>query len=258
MHIIWRKIMKRSKLWLGLVLIMVIALGLSACASTPEAEKSEPVELVDQGDGRNLVILTEKAAERLDIQTDTIREEQVFVTRSYGGEVVADNGAGSGAMVMVSLTGEEMGMVNTEIPALVFPMINDDPEDSDNQVGLVAELDDMPGMDDVEDNGVTTLYYTVQDSGADLVTGQRALVEVSLKGDQGVKLVVPAAALLYGLNGETWVYISTEPLQFLRVPVVVDYIKDDTVVLVEGPAAGTKVVVLGVPELHGADTGVGK
>jgi hypothetical protein len=30
------------------------------------------------------------------------------------------------------------------------------------------------------------------------------------------------------------------------------------VVLVEGPAAGTKVVVVGVPELHGADTGVGK
>lgn len=250
--------MKHRKIWYGLVLIIMTAIGLAACSPEPTIEKEAPVELIDQGDGFNLVILTEKAAERLDIQTDTVREEQILVTRSYGGEVVADNGAGSGAMVMVSLTGEEMGMVNTEIPALVFPMINDDPEDSDNQVGLVAELDDMPGMDDVEDNGVTTLYYTVQDSGADLVTGQRALVEVSLKGDQGPQLVVPAAALLYGLNGETWVYISTEPLQFLRVPVVVDYIKDDKVVLVEGPAAGTKVVVLGVPELHGADTGVGK
>ncbi len=250
--------MKRRNLWLGLVIVMIAVFGLAACGESPPVENPDPVELIDQGDGRNLVVLTEKAAERLDIQTDTVREEQVLVTRSYGGEVVADNGAGSGAMVMVSLTGEEMGMVNTEIPALVFPMINDDPEDSDNQVGLVAELDDLPGMDDVEDNGVTTLYYSVQDSGAGLVTGQRALVEVSIKGDQGPQLVVPAAALLYGLNGETWIYINPEPLQFLRVPVVVDYIKDDTVVLVEGPAAGTKVVVVGVPELHGADTGVGK
>ena len=79
------------------------------------------LRLIDQGDGRNLVVLTEKAAERLDIQTDTVREEQVLVTRSYGGEVVADNGAGSGALVMVSLTGEEMSMVNTEIPAAGFP-----------------------------------------------------------------------------------------------------------------------------------------
>jgi hypothetical protein len=30
------------------------------------------------------------------------------------------------------------------------------------------------------------------------------------------------------------------------------------VVLVDGPAAGTKVVTVGVAELYGADTGIGK
>ena len=67
-----------------------------------------------------------------------------------------------------------------------------------------------------------------------------------------------AKAILYDLNGNTWIYISPESLQFLRVPVVVDYILEDTVVLLEGPPAGTKVAVVGVAELHGADTGVGK
>ena len=249
--------MKRSKLWLGLVLIMVVALGLSACASTPEAENSEPVELVDQGDGRNLVILTEKAAERLDIQTDTVLEEQIALTRSYGGEVT-EASAGSNAIVMVSLTSEEMSVINLDVPALVFPLNGDDVEDSDEGTGLMAELDELPGMEDVEDNGVTTLVYSVKDSEEDLVTGQRLVVEVSLKGDQGPQLIVPVASLIYDLNGGTWIYISREPLQFLRFPVVVDYILDDMVVLSEGPPAGTKVVVVGVAELHGADTGVGK
>jgi len=30
------------------------------------------------------------------------------------------------------------------------------------------------------------------------------------------------------------------------------------VVLTDGPAAGTEVVTVGVPELYGADTGIGK
>ena len=122
----------------------------------------------------------------------------------------------------------------------------------------MAELDELPGLDDAEDNGVTNLYYLVKNTEAGLVTGQRLMVDVSLKGDQGPQLIVPVASLLYGLNGETWIYISPEPLQFLRVPVVVDYIQDDMVVLIDGPTAGTKVVTVGVPELHGADTGVGK
>ncbi len=249
--------MKRRNLWIGLVVIMIAALGLAACGQEPTQEKIEPVELVDQGDGRNLLILTEKAAERLDIQTDTVREELVLVTRSYGGEVT-EASAGSGAMVMVSLTTEEMGMVDADVPALVFPLDDDDAEDSDEDEGFMAELDELPGMDDAEDNGVTTLYYSVKDSKAGLVAGQRLIVEVSLKGDQGPQLVVPVASLLYGLNGETWIYINPDHLQFLRVPVVVNYIIGDMVVLVDGPTAGTKVVTVGVPELYGADTGVGK
>ena len=46
-------------------------------------------------------------------------------------------------------------------------------------------------------------------------------------------------------------------LVYVRAPVVVESIKGPTLVLKEGPAAGTTVVV-GVAELYGAETGIGK
>jgi hypothetical protein len=130
--------------WFGLVIILIAALGLAACGQEPTYEKIEPAELVDQGDGRNLVILTEKAAERLDIQTETVREESIHLTRTYGGQVSKSSGD-SAAMVMVSLTEEEKGMVDTNFPALIIPLEDDDEEDSDEEEsGFSAEFDELP------------------------------------------------------------------------------------------------------------------
>ena len=72
------------------------------------------------------------------------------------------------------------------------------------------------------------------------------------------RLVIPYSAMIYDLNGDTWIYISSEPLTFVREPITVDYIDGDMVVLADGPATGTEVVTVGVPELYGADTGIGK
>jgi hypothetical protein len=72
------------------------------------------------------------------------------------------------------------------------------------------------------------------------------------------RLVVPYAAVIYGLNGETWVYSNIEPLTFRRESITVDYIEGDIAVLLDGPPAGTEVVTVAVAELYGADTGVGQ
>jgi hypothetical protein len=84
------------------------------------------------------------------------------------------------------------------------------------------------------------------------------LLEISLLGNGIERMVVPYSALIYDLQGNTWVYTSSEPLVFIRQPVVVDYIDGDNVVLLQGPPVGTDVVTVGVAELYGADTGVGK
>jgi len=70
--------------------------------------------------------------------------------------------------------------------------------------------------------------------------------------------IIPYAAVLYGLHGETWTYTNPEPLVFVRQLIVIDHIEGDRVVLSEGPDAGTAVVVIGAAELYGAEVGVKK
>ena len=72
------------------------------------------------------------------------------------------------------------------------------------------------------------------------------------------RTVIPYGALIYDLEGATWVYVSPEPLTFERKAITVDHIEGDTVILIDGPAVGTEVATVGVAELYGIDTGVGK
>ena len=77
--------------------------------------------------------------------------------------------------------------------------------------------------------------------------------EEQVNGTQ--RKVIPYAAVIYDLKGETWTYTNPEPLTFVRQPITVDHIEGDKAVLSDGPAAGTEVVTVGVAELYGTDTG---
>lgn len=78
---------------------------------------------------------------------------------------------------------------------------------------------------------------------------------VSVDGDQKL---IPYAAVLYGLDGETWAYTNPEPLVYIRQNIVIDHIDGDSVVLSEGPDVDTPIVTVGVSLLYGAETGVSK
>src|SRR5499426_2984708 len=66
-----------------------------------------------------------------------------------------------------------------------------------------------------------------------------------VRADPSGRLIVPYASVLYDLSGKTWVYVSTEPLTFVRGPVEIDTIKGDNVYLIDGPPVGTKVLAGG-------------
>jgi hypothetical protein len=145
--------MKFIHRWAVLILIVF---QITACApvSSPKVEKIQPFSLEPvEGSDLKRIILTEKAVERLDIQTLAIREEQI--------------------------------------------------------------------------NGV-------------------------------MRKVTPYASIIYDLEGATWVYINPSPFTYVRESVTVDFIDGDNAVLKTGPSSGTEVVVIGVAELWGTETGLSK
>jgi hypothetical protein len=69
----------------------------------------------------------------------------------------------------------------------------------------------------------------------------------------GNRKVVPYAALIYGPEGETYVYTSPEQLTYLREVVRVVRVTGDRVLLSDGPPAGAEVVTVGAAEVYGAE-----
>jgi CzcA family heavy metal efflux pump len=247
------------------VILAIASLPLSACAQTPTApEKVQPAH-VEPIEGTDLkrVVLTEKAAERLGIETAPVREEQVVRTRTVGGVVVAaPEGEGAGpdtVWVRVLLTESELGMVDRSQAARVLSL-DDDEQESGEGEGLAAEADERPGGDDAEDDDSTeaVLYYAVDNADNRLVPGQRVFVELVLSSSGTPRIVVPYAAVIYDTQGETWVYTNPESRVFVRWPIVVDYIEDELAFLSVGPPSGTAVVTVGAAELFGTETGVSK
>jgi hypothetical protein len=108
----------------------------------------------------------------------------------------------------------------------------------------------------LEEIGDTDIHrITLTEKAAERLGIETAAVrEESVNGAQ--RTVVPYAAILYDIQGGTWIFTNPEPLVFIREAITVDHIEGDMVVLTEGPAVGTNVVTVGVAELYGADTGV--
>lgn len=255
--------MQHTNRWVVLILLILAALPLSGCgrAESVAAGKIAPSKLeAIEGSDFKRVILTEKAAQRLDVQTVPVREEQVVRKRTVGAEVVAQRGAGVASprrvWVRVPLDESSPDKVDRGQPARILSL--DDEEDADDETaGVTAEPDEGPGDDDPE-KATGAVYYVVTSAEDGLAPGQRVLVELTLLGGDTPREIVPYAAVLYGVNGETWVYSSPEPLVYVRQPIVIDYIEDDLAILSEGPEAGTPVVTVGAAELFGAETGVSK
>ena len=69
-------------------------------------------------------------------------------------------------------------------------------------------------------------------------------------------LAVPYAALIYAVDGTTWVFVRTEPLTYQRTAVAVAAKTGDRVALTSGPPVGAEVVTVGAAELVGVETGI--
>ena len=69
----------------------------------------------------------------------------------------------------------------------------------------------------------------------------------------GQETVIPYDAVIYGADGKTYAYTAPEPLTYVRQEISVDHFDGDSVVLSDGPPAGTEVVTVGVDEVYGTE-----
>lgn len=105
----------------------------------------------------------------------------------------------------------------------------------------------------------TDIYkVTLATSAADRLDLKTAKVTEARSKSGAIRKVIPYAALLYDLKGETFTYTSPEPLVFIRESVTVDYIDGERVFLLAGPKVGTLVVTAAGAELYGIEFGLGK
>lgn len=106
----------------------------------------------------------------------------------------------------------------------------------------------------VEEIAGTELWrLTLTESAAERLGIQTATVESAGDG-----LVVPSAAVIIDPTGTYWVYTNPEPFVFLRHEIRPVREEGQQAFFEVGPAIGTPVVTTGVPELYGAEFGIGK
>jgi hypothetical protein len=97
--------------------------------------------------------------------------------------------------------------------------------------------------------------------GSDLqrvILTEKAAERIGLETVTASGMEVPYAAVIYDIEGNTWIYTMPEPLTFVREQIVIDSIEGDTAILAESLASEFNVVTVGVAEIYGTETGVSK
>lgn len=116
-------------------------------------------------------------------------------------------------------------------------------------------VDAPPSADPVA--ATVDLYFQLDNTAPNFTPGQRVGVTIPLRGNEE-SLTVPWGAVVYDIQGGSWIYRRIGPHAYQRERVFVRYVTDETAVLASGPAVGSEVVSQGAQELFGTETGFSK
>jgi hypothetical protein len=112
------------------------------------------------------------------------------------------------------------------------------------------EINDPVAIQHLEGTDVARVTLTAR-------AAQRLDIQTAPVEMEGSRMVIPSAAWFVQPDGTFWVYTSPEPLVFIRHKINVEHDDGARTFLTEGPAPGTRVVTVGVPELLGAEFEIG-
>jgi len=115
------------------------------------------------------------------------------------------------------------------------------------------------------ETAVTVEAGADEDQPARLTVSERAEQRLGLRTEpvrpltgqaNGATEVISYSAVVYDADGQSWAFSAPSPRTYIRVPIVISSIAGQTVQLKSGPPVGTQVVVVGAPELVGAEAGI--
>jgi RND family efflux transporter MFP subunit len=158
------------------------------------------------------------------------------------GQVVSDDVL----WVRVALYAGDLASVARGAPATVTPLGN-------AAMSLPATFVDMPPRADAP-AATMEVTYVLAPGARGIRPGERVMVAVPLASSEE-SLVVPLSAVVYDVEGGTWVYGVVKPHVYSRMRVEVRHVASGLAVLARGPAPGSQVVTAGAAELFGTEFG---
>ncbi|HET9964000.1 MAG TPA: hypothetical protein VFQ10_01280, partial [Rubrobacter sp.] len=82
---------------------------------------------------------------------------------------------------------------------------------------------------------------------------ERAGIQTAPIRQNGQGTVMPHSAVIFDAEGHTYTYTSPEPRTYVRQKIVIDDVVGDSVMLSDGPPAGTEVVTVGAAMVYGSE-----
>lgn len=82
---------------------------------------------------------------------------------------------------------------------------------------------------------------------------RRAGIQTAPVRQNGQFTVIPHGAVIYDAEGNTWTYTSPEPRTYVRHKISIDHVDGNSVMLSDGPPAGTEVVTVGAGMVYGTE-----
>ena len=102
------------------------------------------------------------------------------------------------------------------------------------------------------------LYFALPNPDGELRPGQRLSVALPARPRVRKSVMVPTGAILYDIQGGTWVYVSESANVYRRQRVELAETQGGAAYLTRGLSPGARVVTAGAAELFGTEFGAGK
>jgi hypothetical protein len=263
----------------------LVAATVAYAADSGSSAKSKAVSFESiAGTTVKRVILTEKAVQRLGIETGKVEEGEIVRKQVVGGVFLTPSpvppnltaavsfaptaaNAGSGSfsaaalqrsaltppavgdgLIRVMFTQHEWDRVAKDQPARIFQLSARGGKND----GILAKPSGIPPAEDSK-RSMLTYFYVVDGKDHGIAANERVRVELQLAETDEKRLLVPYSAVYYDAKGDAWVYVNPKPLVYERRQVRIANVVGDMAALNDGPEAGTTIVTVGAALLYGAE-----